>query len=319
MRIASLLPSATEILFALDLGPQVIAVTHECDYPREATRLPKLTGNALPTETASSAEIDAAVRGQLHLGASIYHLDEHELARLEPDLVLTQELCPVCAVSYTEVLRAVRVMDVGPKVLSLEPHSLDDILATIREVAAAARIPERGMQVAASLSKRIEAVRAKTARARKPRMLCLEWIDPPIVGGHWVPEMVEIAGGVDVLGSRQESKRVSWDEVIASRPDVIVLMPCGFDASRAFQEYRRARLPQGWEILSAVQSGRVYAGDASAYFARPGPRIVDGLEILASILHPELFAKVLITEATIQITPAGERPDRTGSENRPLK
>lgn len=293
MRIVSLLPSTTEIAFALGLGDQVVAVTHECDYPPAARGRPVITASALDHGSASSEEIDAAVRGQLRDGLSIYSLDQAMLERIRPDLILTQALCEVCAVSFGAVERAVAAVGVAPRVLSLEPADLEGILGSIIAVGSATGRREAALELVAGLRARVEAVRERAAQAaHRPRVACLEWFDPPFGPGHWLPELVAIAGGRPGLGRAGEpSRRISWGDVIAFAPEVIVLTPCGFDLDRTVHEAGEI-LPHrmGWSALPAVRAGRVYAVDGNSYFSRPGPRIVESLELLARLIHPELFA-----------------------------
>lgn len=293
MRIISLLPSTTEIAFALGLGEEVVAITHECDYPPEARRRPVITSSALEHGDASSEEIDAAVRGQLRNDLSLYNLDTALLAELRPDLILTQALCEVCAVSFGLVERAVAEVGGEPRVLSLEPTSLEGIFGTILAVGNATGRRERALDLVASLRARVERVRATAAAsAQRPRVACLEWFDPPFGPGHWLPELVELAGGRPGLGQAGEpSRRIKWGEVIAFAPEVIVLTPCGFGLERAVSE-AAAILPHrpGWAALPAVRAGRVYAVDGNSYFSRPGPRIVESLELLAELIHPEQCA-----------------------------
>lgn len=298
MRIVSLLPSATEIVYALGLGDSLVGVTHECDYPTEVRARLVVTRSLLDHSTSSSAEIDEAVNQQLRDGLSLYALDQALLAELRPDMILTQALCEVCAVSYGEVERAVRDVsagfgDLAPQVLSLEPAGLDDILKTITIVGTTLGVQQRAADVVAALRARTERVRERAALApRRPRVACLEWIDPPFGPGHWLPELIELAGGQPGLGkAHADSRRIAWDDVIAFAPEVIVVTPCGFDLSRAMEEALRV-LPYrtGWEALPAVRKDRVYVVDGNAYFSRPGPRIVDSLELLAELIHPDLFA-----------------------------
>ncbi len=292
MRIVSLLPSTTEIAFALGLGDAVVAVTHECDYPPEVRGRPVITSSALDHADASSEEIDAAVRSQLRDDLSIYHLDNTMLRQLAPDLILTQALCEVCAVSFGDVGRAVAASGVEPRILSLEPTSLDGIFGTILAVGNATGTRGRAQELVAELRGRVAVVRERVAAlAYRPRVACLEWFDPLYGPGHWLPELVELAGGRPGLGVAGEvSRRVSWGDVIAFAPEVLVLTPCGFDLDRAAAE-AEAILPRrtGWSALPAVRNGRVYAVDGNAYFSRPGPRIVDSLELLARLIHPDLF------------------------------
>ncbi|MBI3744464.1 MAG: cobalamin-binding protein [Chloroflexi bacterium] len=293
MRICSLLPSSTEIVYALGLGDQLVAVTHECDHPSEASRLPRVTRSLIDHSSSTSGEINRHVAEAVHGGSSIYALDQHELERLNPDLILTQELCEVCAVSYGEVRKAVRMLPGDRKVLSLEPTSLGGILDSITEVGVVTGTERRAKEVVASLRRRIEHVTTKAAKARsKPKVFAMEWLDPLFVGGHWVPEMIRLAGGVDGLGrENRPSFIVEWKDIAAYAPDVVVVMPCGYDLARTQDKLREVRLPEAWHALPAVRHGRVYAVDGSGYFNRPGPRIVDGLEIMAEILHPDLFPR----------------------------
>ncbi|MDR7482112.1 MAG: ABC transporter substrate-binding protein [Armatimonadota bacterium] len=285
MRIVSLLPSATEIACALGLRDRLVGVSHDCDWPPDVRGLPVLA-QAVVTAAWPSAEIDAAIRRTLHAGTSVYHLDAAQLAALAPDLILTQELCQVCAPSFPEVRQAARVLAGAPQIVSLEPHGLDDILETILEVGRRAGADDAAGALVAALRGRIDRVRRLPPPVPQPRVVCLEWLDPLFVAGHWVPEMVEIAGGVDVLGhARRDSCVVDWEQVREAAPDVVVIMPCGFDMARTRSEQHLLTGRPGWDGLPAVRAGRVYLTDASAYFNRPGPRIVRGLEILAELLR----------------------------------
>ncbi len=285
-RIVSLLPSATEILFAIGAGDRVVGVTHECDFPAAARELPKVTANAVVGEGESPADIDRHIHAARHAGSSIYRLDEALLAALEPDLIVTQELCDVCAVAYGEVQRAVRRLPGDVPVLSLEPRSLDDICASVEEVGIATGSEVGAARCAAEMRATIARVAALPVPNPQPRVACIEWTDPIMVGGHWVPEMVRIAGGIDPLGVPGEPSRyASWSDVAGSRPDVMVLMPCGYDL-----EHSRALVPamtsrEGFDDLPCAAGGGVVAVDGSAYFNRPGPRITEGLEILATTLR----------------------------------
>jgi iron complex transport system substrate-binding protein len=298
LRIVSLLPSATEIVCALGLGDALVGVTHECDYPAEARTKPVVTSSLLDHAGTSSEEIDHTVRKQLRAGLSLYEIDHALLAELAPDLILTQTLCQVCSVSYSAVTRVVQDLHdtfagFAPTVLSLEPHSVDDILATIAQVGAAAGVAERADTLVADLRARAERVRARAAQiAYRPRVACLEWLDPVFGPGHWLPELIEIAGGQAGLGSaHHDSQRVAWGDVIAFAPEVIILTPCGFDLQRTLAEAQQV-LPHrsGWGVLPAVRQGRVYAIDGNAYFSRPGPRVIDSIELIAELIHPEQFA-----------------------------
>lgn len=299
MRICSLLPSATEIVYALGLGGHLVGVTHECDHPVEARRLPMITSSVIDHAGSTSGEIHNHVQSSIHQGSSIYHLDQDLLKRINPDLILTQELCEVCAVSYGEVRRAARIMDGDRKVVSLEPTSLGGMLDTIAMVGELTGTQGKAKQVIDGLRERIEGVADLTSHVvSRPRVLALEWLDPPFTGGHWVPEMVRLAGGTDGLGEERSPSTIkAWDGIFAYDPEVAVLTPCGFDLPRTVREASRQAFPSGWAGMTAVRQGRVYAVDGSAYFARPGPRLVDGLEILAEILHPELFPRVKPADA----------------------
>jgi iron complex transport system substrate-binding protein len=282
MRIVSLVPHATELLFALGLGPEVVAVTHECDYPPAATALEQVTRDVLPAGL-SAAEIDAAVRERTQRGEAIYELDGGALAALVPDLIVTQALCPVCAVSYTEVAELAKEMPSCPQVISLDPHTLVETLEDVHTVAEAANCRERGAELATDLTARIDRVKLAVRGRPRPRVAALEWLDPVYIAGHWTPELIELAGGEDVLGSPGEpSVTASWGAVTNTEPEVVVVMPCGYDALRAREE----ALAYATE-LAGLCARRVVAVNASAYFSRPGPRLIDGLELLAHILHPE--------------------------------
>jgi iron complex transport system substrate-binding protein len=283
MRIVSLVPSATEMLFALGLGPDVVAVTHECDYPAAALELPKITRDVLP-DGLTSAQIDAAVKERTLAGESIYELDAEALHELEPDLIVTQALCSVCAVSYDDVRSIADEISSQPLVISLDPHTVGEVLGDARTLAQATDSKDAAVELIQDASARIDRIRLAVRNARRPRVVALEWLDPPFVAGHWTPQLIELAGGEDVLGFPGEnSEERTWAEVEASRPDLVIVMPCGYDAEIAHREAEMHR-----DELVAIGAGEVVAVNASAYFSRPGPRIVDGLELLAHILHPEL-------------------------------
>ena len=283
MRIVSLVPSATEMLFALGLGPDVVAVTHECDYPLEAQGLPKVTRDLLPPGLSAS-EIDAAVKERTLAGESIYELDAEALHELAPDLIVTQALCSVCAVSYDDVRAVAEEIDTQPMVISLDPHTVGEVLGDARTLAQATDTKDAAVDLVQEASARIDRIRLLTRGARRPRVAALEWLDPPFAAGHWTPQLIEYAGGEDILGfAGENSAQRSWEEVAASRPDVVIVMPCGYDAEIAHREAEMHR-----DQLAALGAGEVVAVDAAAYFSRPGPRIIEGLELLAHILHPEL-------------------------------
>ena len=289
-RVVSLLPSATEILHFVGAGDSLIGVTHECDYPSGVETLPKLTSTPLDHHSMTSAEIDAAIGEHLTDTGSIYALDAELLEELEPDLVLTQGLCEVCAVSLSVVERATVGLTKAPRILSMNPTSLGGMLDATVEVGEAVGRGAKAREGVASLRERLTRVEEATAELSPPRAGCIEWLDPPFSAGHWVPEMVRIAGGEELFaGEGEPSVRLSWDEVFEAAPEVLVFMPCGFDAARTVEEARALADRPGWSDLPAVREGRVWAVDANSYFSRPGPRLVEGVEILARILHPEVF------------------------------
>lgn len=287
MRIVSLLPSATELLFAVGAGDEVVGVTHECDHPAAARALPAVTRSVLDHEGQPPAAIDRHISSARHTGSSIYALDERLLGELRPDLVITQELCDVCAVAYRDVARAVRRLPgVETSVLSLEPTSLADIVATAVTVGAATGHDDEAAQLARGLTRRISAVDDLPRPERPWRTVCIEWTDPIMAGGHWVPEMVRRAGGLDPLGTAGEPSRyVEWAAVTEAQPEALVLMPCGFGLERTRELAPGITGRPGFGALPCAMTGRVAAVDGSSYFNRPGPRIVDGLEILAAILR----------------------------------
>jgi iron complex transport system substrate-binding protein len=290
MRIVSLVPSATEMLFALGLGSDLIAVTHECDYPPAAVELPRITRDVLPSGL-SAAEIDAAVKERTLSGESIYELDTETLHDLRPDLIVTQALCSVCAVSYDDVRAVAEEIDSQPMVVSLDPHTVGEVLGDARTLAQATGVKDAAVELIKDASARIDRVRLAVRHAkRRPRVAALEWLDPPFAAGHWTPQLIDYAGGEDVLGfAGEHSEERSWQEVEASEPDIVIVMPCGFDAQIAYREAEMHR-----DRLAAVGAGEVVAVNAAAYFSRPGPRIVDGLELLAHILHPELVPEISV-------------------------
>ena len=284
MKIVSLLPSATEICFALGLNNKLKTVTFECDFPEAARLKPNATGNAIP-QVDDPAEIDRLVRASMDAGAPIYTLDADLIREIDPDLVLAQDLCRVCAVPSGHIEDALDKIGRRARVLSLDPSGLDDVIDCVERVADVAGVAERGTKVAAALRERLETVRTATAARERIATLTLEWSEPAFVGGHWVPEMVEAAGGHDVLGAaRQRSRTVEWSEIGATDADVAVFMPCGYDLEAAVAEGEKLL---GRPELDGV--ARIYAADATAYFSRPGPRVVDGVELLAWALHPEEF------------------------------
>jgi iron complex transport system substrate-binding protein len=287
MRIVSLVPHATELLFALGLGDDVVAVTHECDFPEAVLSLPHVTRDVL-SAGLTAAEIDAAVRERTERGDAIYELDADLLHDLEPDLIVTQALCPVCAVSYDDVREVASTIATRPRVVALDPHTLGESFGDVRTIAQLTDSRDAALDLIARQRARVDAVRIAVRGAKRVPTLALEWFDPVFVAGHWTPQIVELAGGVDVLGLPGEhSERSTWEIVAAAQPRVVVCMPCGYDAGRAAEEARTHA-----DSLRTVGAERIVAVDAAAYFSRPGPRLVDGLELLANILHPELVPDI---------------------------
>jgi len=297
MRIVSLLPSATEIVFALGLGDQLVAVTHECDWPPEAATKPAITRATNDLGTASSRRIHDLVRGALHGGSSLYELDDALLAELEPDLILTQELCQVCAVSYLRVTDAVRAIDAPTRVVSLEPVSLEGIFNTITTIGALTGVENRSVRLVQRLRSRLGQLERRVQRRRERghapvRAVAVEWLDPPFAVGHWVPEQIRRAGGWDLLGREGEpSVETTWRAVRDVEPEMLVLMPCGFHVTDAAAEWARTPRPAIWGDIEAVRRRQVFVVDGSAYFSRPGPRVVDGIAMLAEIFDPDAFVE----------------------------
>ena len=290
-RIVSLLPAATEIAAALGLMEQVVGVSHECDFPSAAKERPRVTQCPIHRAGLASSEVDAWVRRALCENGTIYTIDEPLLRELRPDVILTQKLCDVCAVGYGTVARLAATLPGPPTVLNLEPSSLADISENIRQVAEVCGVPERATALVTQFSSRVKRVRKRTGQIRhRPRCFLMEWVDPPFCAGHWGPELVEIAGGIDPLGRKhQKSVQIEWEQVLKAQPEVIVLALCGYDAFRSERDLELLRTYHGFDMLPAARENRIHVVDANAFFARPGPRIVDSLELLAGILHPENF------------------------------
>ena len=296
MRICSLLPSATEILFALGCGDRVVGVTHECDFPAAAREKAVLI-RARVDSAAAPGEIDRQVRELVDAGQSLYGVDVELMERLAPDLIVTQDLCHVCAASPEDLGAALARFSVPPRVLTLTPHTLEDVWRDMERVADAVGEHERGAALAAELRERVAEVAARAAASNglvRPRVVCLEWLDPFYVAGHWVPEMAAAAGGVDVLGRAGEvSVRVSAEDIAQSAADVLIVMPCGYDEERSAREFTEMNLAALWPDLPAVRSGRVYAIDGNSYTSRPGPRLTDGVDLLSACLRGDLAVESL--------------------------
>ena len=306
MRIVSLLPSATEIVFALGLGDELVGRTHECDYPPEALDVPVVTANVGEVVT-SSREIHERVTRSIHGGSSIYRLDQEAIEAVQPDLILTQELCEVCAVSYREVTAAVRTIEADPTVVSLEPTSIEGIFNSISTVGAMAEAEDEAVGLLEILRERLGAIENRVLERRlagipPKRVVCLEWLDPPFATGHWVPEQVRRAGGWELLGSEGErSRETTWDAVREVDPQAIFLMPCGFDAFTTAAEWGRTPKPEWFNELRAVRSGELFALDGSAYFSRPGPRVVEGIALLAELIDPAGIMDVAPSEGWVPL------------------
>jgi iron complex transport system substrate-binding protein len=299
LKIASLLPSTTEIVCALGLEENLVGITHECDFPASISSKPHLTASRISHETMSSKEIDHAVRSNLDGHGSIYNLDEKLLEQLKPDLILTQELCEVCAVSYKTVQNAAKIFVADAKVVSLEPNTIGDIFDNIKTIGELCEVSEAAEKLVADLQKRIERVRTKTENLEiKPRVFMLEWLEPPFAPGHWTPEQVEIAGGDCLLGTAGEkSQTTTYEAIFESKPEILVLIPCGYYIADVLRQLETTEFPSEWRNLPAVKNNNVWTMNASAYFSRPAPRVVDGTEILAKVFHPEIFGEPGETEA----------------------
>lgn len=302
MRIVSLLPSATEIVCALGLEDGLVGVTHECDYPPSVRRLRKVTRTLIPTQ-ASSAEIDALVRDRLATDRALYSLDMEALEELQPDVIVTQALCDVCAVAEDEVRSAARGLRSRPEVVNLEPMSLAEVFLAIRQVGEATGTSRRADQVIERLSARVTVVAERSVQlTSRPRVALLEWLDPPFSCGHWNPELVRLAGGIESLGREgRPSRSLTWDEVVHSSPEAVLVACCGYDIERTLRDLPALFLDPGLREMPAVRSGRVFVADGSQHFSRPGPRLVESLEILANALHPDVHPLPEGVPAALQV------------------
>jgi iron complex transport system substrate-binding protein len=299
MRICSLLPGATEIACALGLADEIVGVSHECDFPAAARTKPVMVKSRIDPTTLDSGEIDRQVGDLLRANRGLYVLDEDLFRNSQPDIILTQGLCDVCALDYNDVVRAARSLGKDPHIVSLDPHCLADVLNDVLRIGEATDRYRQAESLVQELKGRIAAVRDRTERSAdsQPRVGCLEWFDPIYIAGHWVPEMVQIAGGNDILGTAGEpSAKVEWDAVIAAMPEILILMPCGFDLDRAVRESSLLKNRAGWQNLPAVRDGRVFAVSGADYFSRPGPRLIDGLEILSQLFHPQLSPRPISSD-----------------------
>ena len=295
LRIISFLPSATEIVFALGLGDSLLGVTHECDYPAGARLKPRIVNSFIETAGLTSDEIDLAVKERYQSGQPLYEIDAKVLSEAEPELAITQGLCDVCAIPSEQVNAALNSLNPVPHAISLDPHSLDDMLVDIQRIGEAAGVEEEACNFTNALVARRDAVIGRAGFAdHKPRVVCLEWLDPLLVAGHWVPEMVSLAGGEDCLGKAGEpSFKIEWADVIESDPDFILAMPCGFDVKRAIPEIQQLTDRPGWNETRAAIEENLFILDGGSYFSRSGPRLIDGLEMIAEILHPDFFSGLI--------------------------
>jgi iron complex transport system substrate-binding protein len=292
VRIVSLLPSATEILFALGLGPQIVAVTDECTYPPEAAALPVVSRCVLTDGSLTPSQIDARVSDVARSGESLYSIDAAMLEELRPDVIVTQDLCPVCALPASQAEAALHDARCTARVISLDPHSIDDVLRSMTDVGEALGAGAAAERLVTEMRSRVDGVRERTRSLARTSVLALEWGEPPWGAGHWVPEMIELAGGTPLLGEhRRDSRRLTWREIADAAPEIVAYMPCSYGLDEAVPQARELYEHPEFADTPAAMNGRVYATDAEAYFSRSGPRLVDGLEVLAAITHPEVFGE----------------------------
>jgi iron complex transport system substrate-binding protein len=299
-RIVSFLPSATEILYELGVGDKLVGVTHECNYPEQAKSKPRVIHSSFDPNTLTSQEIDNKVIDLMHSGKDIYILDDEILKKVNPDLIVAQGICEVCSPYTKEINRAVRILDNKPEVLILEPQSLENILDNIITIGNKVGKPKEAEKLVLELQQRIQYVNRRSIEPPK-KVLCIEWLDPLFTAGHWVPQMVEMACGINGLASGGDpSRRMKIEEAVEYEPDLIVLMPCGFDVKRTILEYEKLANNVSWKSLAAVKNNEVYAVNANEYFSKPGPRTITGLEILAKIIHPKTYADLKVPDGSFQ-------------------
>ncbi|MFQ5968890.1 MAG: cobalamin-binding protein [Nitrososphaerales archaeon] len=298
MRICSFLPSATEILYELGVGQDIVGVTHECDFPPDASKKTVVVRSSFDSSKIGSEEIDKIVVKFVREAKDIYIIDDQALKNADPELIVAQGLCEVCSPYLKELDRAINILNKKPGVIVLDPHDLDEILDSITQVAKEIGKEARGVEVVRMLKNRIDKISSTAKDAKdRPKVLCIEWLDPLFTSGHWVPQMVELGGAVNGVSTRGEpSRRMGWEEALEFDPEIIVLMPCGFDLMRTLKELWRIEKSENWKKFNAVRNKMIYAVDASSYFSRPGPRTVTGLEILAKIIHPDLFSMLKVPE-----------------------
>jgi iron complex transport system substrate-binding protein len=307
MKICSLLPGATEVVAALGAADDLVGISHECDYPPSVRNKPVLVRPVIDSDRSSSPDIDRQVHAAASAGRNLYSLDAALFARTAPDLVITQDLCHVCAITPDQLQQAIGALPKPPRLLTLNPTSLDDILTDTERIGDAIGRGADGRALASELRSRLESIQSTVTQAgERPTVVCLEWLDPLYVGGHWVPEMVSRAGGKDLLGRPgARSEKVTWEQVLAAKPDILILMPCSFSAERTLREVTLVTSRPGWERLPAVKTGQVFAVDSSSFFSRPSPRLVEGVALLAALFHPALFGDTL---------PAGAQRVATGRQ-----
>ena len=318
LRIISFLPAATEMAFALGLGDALVGVSHECDFPAAAKTKPVVVKPALALEKMTLREIDVAVAARIGSGQSLYQVDEKLLRELKPNLILTQNLCQVCAPSGNELTVALKLLQPKPEIVWMSPHSLEDIFQNIRDLGAATGCATKAEELIAESRARLEQISARTKNLSRPKVFCLEWVDPYYCCGHWVPEMIELAGGEDALGRKGvDSVRIPWTDIAAWSPEILIVSPCGFGVDKAVEQTQRLLQRPGWSDLPAVRHDRVFAVNANAYFARPGPRVVAGVELLAHLIHPELCGWNGPDDAFRQVKVAGQTTGAKGPQVSP--
>jgi iron complex transport system substrate-binding protein len=298
-RIVSFLPSATEMLFELGAGENIVGVTHECDFPEAAKSKPRVIDSVLDSQNMTSRQIDKNVSKLAKNNQDLFIINEDVLKKANPDLIIAQGTCAVCSAYTNEVNKALSILEHKPQIEILDPHNIDDILATIMQIAKRIGKENQGQKLVESLQKRIEYVSSKTYKDR-PKVLCIEWVDPFFTAGHWIPQMVQMAGGTNLISTTgQHSKRMTIDEVENADPDIIIMMPCGFDTKRTIVECSRAlQNNQRWKNLKAVKNGMLYAVDANSYFSKPSIRTITGIEIIAKILHPDEFTNLEVPSSS---------------------
>jgi iron complex transport system substrate-binding protein len=318
-RIVSLLPAATEMVYALGIADQIVGVSHECDFPSAAKAKPAVVRPALALDKMSLREIDVAVAECIRSGGSLYQVDDNLLCELKPDLILTQNLCQVCATSGNDLASALRLLEPTPEILWMTPHSLQEIFENIRQLGQATDRSSAAETCIHERSERLERILARTKNvSRRPRVFCMEWADPVYCAGHWVREMVELAGGTDELARKgTDSVRIPWADVVKWSPEIIIFSPCGFNLEKALEQIFHLESQPGWAELPAVRNQQVYAVDANSYFARPGPRVAEGTELLAHLIHPELFGWNGPDDAFQEVSPAKSGASQTRMKNCP--